>query len=464
MQTSGLFDHDLIRRYDRAGPRYTSYPTAVQFHDQFTANDFKRVARDSNTDFIPRPLSLYFHIPFCDTVCFYCACNKVVTKDKGKSSPYLERLYLEMAMQSELFEADRPVEQLHWGGGTPTFLSHGQMRSLMNATEAHFTLGDESKREFSIEVDPRATDKDTMKVLREIHFNRVSMGVQDFDPDVQKAVNRIQGERETIALMQQARDEGFDSINVDLIYGLPKQTLASFDKTLDKVIDASPDRLSIFNYAHLPERFKPQRRINAQDLPPPEEKLEILQLSIEKLTESGYVYIGMDHFAKPDDELAIAQREGTLTRNFQGYSTHRETDMLAFGVSSIARVGDCYSQNAHSLDAYYEDLDKGELPVRRGVELSFDDRLRRHVIEEIICHFRLDFDQLRQDCRIEFSEYFASELPALKQLASDGLIDLNDRGLSVRPAGQLLVRHVCMVFDAYVRQQQESGRRFSKII
>ncbi len=463
MDSTAIFDADLIRRYDRAGPRYTSYPTAVHFREDFTEAHYRAIALDTNRDLIPHPLSLYFHIPFCSTVCFYCACNKVVTKDRTRAIPYLKHLHQEMAMQARLFDRDRTVEQLHWGGGTPTFLSTGQMRALMRVTGELFTLRDDDQGEYSIELDPREADADTLTVLREIGFNRISLGVQDFDPRVQKAVNRIQGEAETVALMENARRDGFRSINVDLIYGLPHQTVERFDRTLGKVIAAGPDRLSIFNYAHLPERFKPQRRIHEADLPSPDEKLAILQHTIERLTGAGYVYIGMDHFAKPDDELAIAQRNGTLTRNFQGYSTHGDCDLVGIGVSAIGKVGDSYSQNAHALDVYYQHLDKDKLPIIRGIVLNDDDRLRRKVIEQIICHFKLDIEKIEHEFGINFFAYFAPEGEELKTMAADGLIALDKHTIRVLPPGRLLVRHVCMVFDAYERQRQ-GAPRFSKII
>ena len=385
------FDPDLIRRYDKAGPRYTSYPTAVQFHTGFGEAQYRVWAQQTNEEPIPRPLSLYFHIPFCDTVCFYCACNKVVTKNRSKALPYLDHLYRELALQGALFDRDRHVDQLHWGGGTPTFLSHAQMEELMAETRRHFKLRDNDEGEYSIEIDPREADRETVAVLRRLGFNRMSLGVQDFDPRVQKAVNRHQSYEETMAVMGAARDEGFKSVSVDLIYGLPFQSVGSFARTLDTVIEASPDRISVFNYAHLPELFMPQRRINADELPSPAEKLDILAMAIERLTGAGYVFIGMDHFAKPDDELAVAQRSRTLYRNFQGYSTHADCDLVAMGITAISMVGDTYSQNVKTLDEYYAALDAGRLPILRGVELTPDDRLRRRVITELICHYRLDY-------------------------------------------------------------------------
>jgi oxygen-independent coproporphyrinogen-3 oxidase len=457
-----IFDAELLRRYDKSGPRYTSYPTAVQFHDGFTETDYRAWAQRSNQTPVPRPLSLYFHLPFCDTVCFYCACNKVVTKNRKRASPYLERLHREIALQSELFDRARVVEQLHWGGGTPTFISHDEIQELMRVTRAHFQLRDDDQGEYSIEVDPRELRPDTLSLLRQVGFNRLSMGVQDFDPVVQKAVNRIQSEAETFAVLTQARALGFRSINMDLIYGLPHQTVASFARTLEKIIAAAPERLSVFNYAHLPEIFKPQRRILAQDLPSPQEKLNILQLTIERLTQAGYLYIGMDHFARPDDELAVAQRNGTLYRNFQGYSTHAECDMVGMGVTAIGMVSDCYTQNQRTLENYYAALDAGHLPVMRGVALDADDKLRRAIITHLICHFALDFSAVERTHGIRFADYFAAELADLKTMQQDGLLDLDATSIQVRPAGKLLIRNICMVFDRYLRQA--TSQRFSKVI
>jgi len=457
---SVIFDPDLIRRYDKSGPRYTSYPTAVQFTDAFGEEAYRAWAARSNGS--GRPLSLYFHIPFCDTVCFYCACNKVVTKDRSRSAPYLERLFREIAMQAELFDTSRPVDQLHWGGGTPTFISHEEMIKLMEVTREHFRLHDDDSGEYSIEIDPREAKGDTIELLRRLGFNRMSLGVQDFDPRVQKAVNRIQPEEVTLATLRAARKAGFKSVSIDLIYGLPFQSRESFARTLDKVLEVDPDRVSVFNYAHLPELFKPQRRIDAADLPSPAEKLAILKLTIERLGEAGYVYIGMDHFAKPDDELAVAQREGTLYRNFQGYSTHAGCDLVAMGVTSIGMVGDSYSQNVRTNDEYYERIDAGRIPVFRGVELDDDDKLRREVITQLICHFHLDKQEIAERFGIDFDDYFADELGQLQGMERDGLLDLHEDGIQVRPEGKLLIRNICMTFDRYLREQPQ--RRFSKVI
>ncbi len=461
MDQSLVFDPELIARYDQSGPRYTSYPTAVQFHDGFGPEEYRQAVLDSNKD--GRPLSLYFHLPFCDTVCFYCACNKVVTKDRGRAGPYLQRLHRELALQAELFDSARTVTQLHWGGGTPTFISHDEMRALMAETRRHFQLADDEQGEFSIELDPREADAATVALLREIGFNRMSLGVQDFEPAVQRAVNRIQTEAETLAVLEAARAEGFRSISLDLIYGLPKQTAASFSRTLERIIDIRPDRLSVFNYAHLPELFKPQRRIHPEELPPPQEKLDILKLTIERLQQAGYVYIGMDHFALPDDELARAQRDGTLYRNFQGYSTHAECDLVGLGITSIGMVGPTYGQNLRTLDEYYERIDAGQLALFRGVVLSRDDRLRRDVITRLICNFLLRFEDVERQWEIEFADYFGPELQQLAQMAEDGLLRLDAKGIRVLPAGRLLIRNICMVFDQYLKSKA-AQQRFSKVI
>jgi len=454
------FDVELIRRYDKAGPRYTSYPTAVQFHDGFGEARYRELAARSNEG--GQPLSLYFHLPFCDTICYYCACNKVVTKDRARAAPYLARLHTELALQSALFDGNRVVDQLHWGGGTPTFISHEEMIELMRVTGEHFRLRDDDQGEYSIEIDPREAGADTIALLRQLGFNRMSLGVQDFDPRVQKAVNRIQSEQQTFDVMEAARRVGFRSVSLDLIYGLPFQSVDSFALTLEKVIDAEPDRLSVFNYAHLPELFKPQRRINAEELPSPAEKLAILQLTIERLTAAGYVYIGMDHFARPDDELARAQREGTLYRNFQGYSTHADCDLVAMGITAIGMVGPSYSQNVRTVDEYYERIDDGHLPIFRGVELDTDDLLRRDVITRLICNFELDIPVIEAGHGVRFEDYFAAELSDLARMQADGLLVVEPRAIRVLPAGRLLIRNICMVFDRYLRERQE--QRFSRVI
>jgi oxygen-independent coproporphyrinogen-3 oxidase len=460
--SSVWFDAQLIRRYDKAGPRYTSYPTAVAF-TPFTADEYKAHAYLSNEDPIPLPLSLYFHIPFCDTICFYCACNKIATKDRSLSERYLRYLFKEIEMQAALYDPDRQVEQLHWGGGTPTFLNHEEMRALMAKTRQHFRLYDNDEGDYSIEIDPRSVTAETIQVLREIGFNRFSLGVQDVNERVQIAVNRVQPIEQTQAVIEACRQYGAKSISVDLIYGLPFQTVDSFRETLDTILELSPDRLSIFNYAHLPHLFKPQRRINENDLPSADTKLQIMQLAVEHLTAQGYVYIGMDHFAKPDDELALAQANGTLHRNFQGYTTHADCDLIAMGVSSISSVAESYSQNAKTLDEYYAALDKDQFPVIRGITLNEDDVIRREVIQQLACHFQLSFAEIETQFNLNFADYFAQELSELAAMAQDGLLGLDAEGLVVTPRGRFLIRNICMVFDVSLRAAN-TQTRFSKVI
>ncbi|QNG99466.1 oxygen-independent coproporphyrinogen III oxidase [Pseudomonas sediminis] len=454
------WDADLIRRYDLAGPRYTSYPTAVQFHDDIGPFDLLHALRDSRK--AKRPLSLYVHVPFCAHICYYCACNKVITKDRGRALPYLEKLEREIEIISRYIDRNQPIEQLHFGGGTPTFLSHDELRRLMQHLRQHFSLLDDDSGDYSIEIDPREADWSTMGLLRELGFNRVSLGVQDLDPEVQRAVNRLQTLEETRAIVEAARTLQFRSVNIDLIYGLPKQTPERFARTVAEVIALQPDRLSLFNYAHLPERFMPQRRINNDDLPSPGDKLAMLQASIEQLTRAGYRYIGMDHFALPDDELAIAQEEGTLQRNFQGYTTHGHCDLIGLGVSAISQIGDLYSQNDSDIASYQQTLGNGQLATRRGLHCNADDRLRRAVIQQLICHFELRFADIERAHGVVFRDYFAALWPELEQLAGDGLIVLDEQGIQVRPAGRLLVRSLCMLFDRYLNDQVR--QRFSRVI
>ncbi len=454
------WDADLIRRYDLAGPRYTSYPTAVQFHDDIGPFDLLHALRDSRK--VKRPLSLYLHIPFCAHICYYCACNKVITKDRGRALPYLEKLEREIEIISRYLDRGQVIEQLHFGGGTPTFLNHDELRRLMQHLRQHFHLLDDDSGDYSIEIDPREADWSTMGLLRELGFNRVSLGVQDLDPEVQRAVNRLQTLEETRAIVEAARTLQFRSVNIDLIYGLPKQTPERFARSVAEVIALQPDRLSLFNYAHLPERFMPQRRISADDLPSPAQKLEMLQASIEQLTRAGYRYIGMDHFALPDDELAVAQEEGTLQRNFQGYTTHGHCDLIGLGVSAISQIGDLYSQNDSDIASYQQSLGNGQLATRRGLHCNADDRVRRAVIQQLICHFQLDFAAIEQAHGLVFRDYFAALWPELQQLARDGLIRLDAERLEVLPAGRLLVRSLCMLFDRYLNDQVR--QRFSRVI
>ncbi|KFE48802.1 oxygen-independent coproporphyrinogen III oxidase [Pseudomonas congelans] len=454
------WDSDLIHRYDVAGPRYTSYPTAVQFHTQVGAFDLLHALRESRK--ASRPLSLYVHLPFCANICYYCACNKVITKDRGRAQAYLQRLEHEMQMLACHLAPGQVVEQLHLGGGTPTFLSHDELRRLMAQLRSHFNLLDDDSGDYGIEIDPREADWSTMGLLRELGFNRVSLGVQDLDPTVQRAINRMQSLEETRAIVEAARTLQFRSVNIDLIYGLPAQNPQTFSHTVDKIIDLQPDRLSVFNYAHLPERFMPQRRIEAADLPDAASKLLMLERTVEQLGSAGYRYIGMDHFALPDDELATAQEDLTLQRNFQGYTTHGHCDLIGLGVSAISQVGELYSQNSSDLSEYLRLLDSDQPATRRGLLCSDDDRIRRAVIQQLICHFTLDFGEIEKAFCIDFKDYFSEAWPQLLGMASDGLITLSDTGLEVRPAGRLLVRAVCMVFDAYLTRQNR--QQFSRVI
>lgn len=454
-------DLDLIRRLDKNGPRYTSYPTADRFVEEFNAETYKSWIAKREIGGISRPLSLYMHLPFCNTLCFYCACNKIITKDRSKAETYVEYLIKELEMQAALLGEGQRVEQLHWGGGTPTFLSDDLMRELMGAIRQHFKLVENG--EYSIEIDPRKVSEQTVALLGELGFNRMSIGVQDFDPVVQRAVNRIQSEEETLQVIRAARAHGFKSVSIDLIYGLPKQTLPGFKATLDKVIAAGPDRASIYNYAHMPTIFKPQRRINQEDLPPPQTKLDILSLAVKTLTDAGYVYIGMDHFAKPDDELAVAQRQGRLHRNFQGYSTHSDCDLVALGVSAIGKIGPTYSQNFRELDDYYDALDRNELPIMRGLELNADDLVRRAIIQALTCHFEIYKESINIAYLIDFDQYFATEMGELREYEKEGMVKLSPALISVTPKGRMLIRNICMVFDKYLRTKQEHAR-YSKVI
>ncbi len=455
------WDLDLIKRYDLSGPRYTSYPTAVQFDPELSSSDL--VTTGQNSADLNAPLSLYVHIPFCAHVCYYCACNKVITRNRKKAQPYLDTLYKEMAQLSKWYNNDRQVTQLHWGGGTPTFISHEQMRELMQQMRANFNLLDDDSGDYSIEIDPREATEETIQVLREIGFNRISLGLQDIDPKVQEAVNRVQSVEQTSAILEEARRQGFRSLNLDLIYGLPYQTFDGFNETLDTVIEMNPDRLSVFNYAHLPDRFRPQRHIDESTLPSPETKLAILESTISKLLAAGYVYIGMDHFAKPDDELAIAQNTGKLHRNFQGYTTHSECDLVAMGVSAISQIGSVYYQNQHEMQAYTDAVESEKHAIKRGVSLTQDDIIRRHVITHLICHFELEKAPIEQRFGIQFDQYFADAQQELSAFTSDGLIQMDTKRITVSPAGRLLIRRICMAFDAYI-PKDISSQRFSRII
>jgi len=457
-----LFDLEVIKKYDKAGPRYTSYPTAPMFHTGIGAKEYTQTLKDvADSD---APLSLYIHIPFCNTVCYYCGCSKIVTKQYDRAAPYLELLLKEIdRVADSMGNTRRPVTQLHFGGGTPTFMNNDQMRAIMTRLRERFNFVPKDEGEFSIEIDPRECDQDTVRVLQEIGLNRMSMGVQDFDPIVQKAVNRIQSKEETLRVLGEARQHGFESMNIDLMYGLPHQTVETFDATLNTIIECDPDRIALFNYAHMPHMFMPQRRIDESAMPTPQEKLNILEHSINKLLDAGYVFIGMDHFAKPKDELTIAQQNGKLYRNFQGYSTQADCDLIGLGVTSIGYVGGGFFQNEKEMDPYAEKIDGDEFAVFRGYILSDEDHLRRQVIMRLMCDFALDYSQFESEFGINFKEHFADGIADLDEMAKDNLVELRDDGLSVLPAGRLLIRNVAMVFDEYLQKKKE-GSSFSKTI
>ena len=445
-----VLDTELLKRYDRPGPRYTSYPAAPHFTTAFGATELREHAEYSNTRPGPRPLSLYVHVPFCFSPCFYCGCNRLITRDTAKGARYVERLLHEVALVAPLFDREREVVQLHLGGGTPNFLGAETLEWLMDGLSEAFTLGRAPTRDFSIELDPRTVPPGYAPALARLGFNRVSLGVQDFDPEVQRAVNRIQSTDETLDLIDACRDSGFRSVNVDLIYGLPRQTPAAFRRTLRMVMSARPDRLAVYGYAHLPKLFKAQRHIDATTLPSPEARLELLRLAVEELSASGYHYIGMDHFALPDDELVRAQEAGTLQRNFMGYTTHAECDLLGFGMSAISHVGDSFSQNFRELKKWESALAAGRLPVWRGLALSADDRLRGAVIGQLMCQGVIDIAAIEKHYRIDFAAYFDAALARLKPHVADGLVCLEDGRISVTPAGRMLLRSIAMCFDAYL--------------
>jgi oxygen-independent coproporphyrinogen-3 oxidase len=454
---------DLLRRFDLNGPRYTSYPTADRFVEAFTAEEYIQALeqRRMSAAAVALPLSLYVHIPFCESLCYYCACNKIITKHHDKATAYLRYLSREVDLHMAHLGAGQTVSQLHLGGGTPTFLSDDELRSLMSMLRRSFHLVPGG--EYSIEVDPRTVDAGRLALLAELGFNRLSFGVQDFDPAVQKAVHRVQPAEQVFALMAAARQQGFESVNVDLIYGLSLQTPESFDRTLAQVAQLKPDRVALYAYAHLPERFKPQRRIVPAELPSGSAKIAMLSRSLAAFEAAGYVYVGMDHFALPTDALAVAKRQGRLHRNFQGYSTQPDCDLIALGVSAIGRVGATYSQNAKTIEEYYDHLDQGRLPVVRGLAVSRDDLVRRAVIMALMCQGVLQYESIELAFLIDFRTYFAKELEALQELVGQGLVVVNGQGIEVTAQGWFFVRAVAMVFDRYL-QADRNRTRFSKII
>ena len=454
---------DLLSRYDIPGPRYTSYPTADRFVEAFDGAAYQQALsqRRSGPAALALPLSLYVHIPFCESLCYYCACNKIITKHHQKAAEYLRYLGREVAMHTALMGTGQAVSQLHLGGGSPTFLSDDELRSLMAMLKHHFSLVPGG--EYSIEIDPRTVDENRLQTLAALGFNRLSFGVQDFDAAVQKAVHRVQGGEQVFSLVAAARSIGFESVNVDLIYGLPRQSTQSFDRTLEQVIALRPDRIALYAYAHLPERFKPQRRINPLELPGGGEKIAMLSRSLTALRGAGYVYVGMDHFALPEDALAVAKRQGRLHRNFQGYSTQPDCDLIALGVSSIGRIGPSYSQNAKTLEAYYDALDNGNFPTVRGLALTRDDLVRRAVIMALMCQGQVQFEPIELAHLLEFKNYFSREMQDLQTLQEQGLVAVDESGIQVTAKGWFFVRAVAMVFDRYL-QTDRNRARFSRII
>ncbi len=453
---------ELLKKYDRPGPRYTSYPTAPYFHEGIGAPKYIEHVTGEGSDKPRQDISLYFHLPFCDTLCYFCGCNMLITHNPNRIEAYIDYVIKEMDMLKVHIGDGRKVGQLHWGGGTPTHLSPDQIRRLGNAIRERFVFSDDA--EVSSELDPRELTRDHMKALSEVGFNRCSMGVQDFDPTVQKAVNRIQPESITRQTVDWSRELGFKSINIDLMYGLPYQHVEEFEATIDKILAFSPDRLAVFNYAHLPDMIKHQRVIKDESLPTPEEKLQLLKLSIEKLTGEGYVYIGMDHFAKPDDELTIAMRDKTLYRNFQGYSTRAGLDLFALGMSSISMLPGLYVQNYKKLKEYYREIDEQRLPIMRGYELSDDDILRRDVISQLMCHFELSKDSVERKYSIDFDTYFADALTQLQPLEEDQLVNMDNGIIRVTEEGRLLIRNIAMCFDAYLKKKDTKKPRFSRTV
>ncbi|MBS0462240.1 MAG: oxygen-independent coproporphyrinogen III oxidase [Proteobacteria bacterium] len=458
------FDAQLLRRYDRPGPRYTSYPTAPHFVADFGEDALREAARRSNADPIPRPLSLYAHVPFCFSPCFYCGCNRIITRDRARGATYLARLIREIALVAPLFDRDREVVQLHLGGGTPNFLAPGQLDELVESMATHFRLSRAPTRDVSIELDPRCVGAGDIAALAGVGFNRASLGVQDFDPLVQRAVNRVQSVAETLAVVDACRKHGFRSVNIDLIYGLPEQNAAGFARTLDIVMAARPDRLAIYSYAHLPQMFKAQRQIDETRLPDAEAKLGLLRLAIEKLSVAGYRYIGMDHFALPGDDLALAQERGDLHRNFMGYTTHAESDLIGFGVSAISHVGDTYSQNPRDLPSWDAAIDSGRIPTWRGVRMDADDRLRAEVISQLMCAGRIDVSAIEARHGVDFAAYFAAELERLAALSADGLVEVSAAAIRATSRGRLLLRIMAACFDRYLQGAPSTPARFSRAI
>ncbi|MBR9999404.1 MAG: oxygen-independent coproporphyrinogen III oxidase [Cyclobacteriaceae bacterium] len=453
---------DLLKKYDVPGPRYTSYPTAPYFHDGINYRNYIDHIRHDDENIENGDLSVYFHLPFCDTLCYFCGCNMMVTRNWSRIDEYIGYLEKEIRLLKKEISPDRKVIQLHWGGGTPTHLSPDQITRLGNIIHAYFDFRKDA--EIGVEIDPRELTFDHMKALKLAGFNRCSMGVQDFDPSVQQAVNRIQPEKITRQAIEWARELGFQSLNLDLMYGLPHQHEEQYEKTLDKILELCPDRLAVFNYAHLPEIIKHQRLIREEWIPPREVKLRLLKMSIEKLTGAGYVYIGMDHFARPDDELTLAMNNGTLYRNFQGYSTHAGINLFAFGITGIGMLSDLYTQNFKKFKEYYESIDKGRLPVMRGISLNEDDLLRRDVITRLMCNFQLVKKDIEEKYGIDFDTYFGNALSSLETFQEDGLVQLEVDKIRILPPGRLLIRNIAMNFDAYLMKKENNKPKFSRTV
>lgn len=446
-------DMELAAKYACEGPRYTSYPTAPQFRQDFPIDQYLGW-QNRDGDHKRAPLSLYLHLPFCNDICYYCACNKIVTREKGVARQYLGRLQKDIEVQSRLVGRQRPITQMHWGGGTPTHLDNAEITELMHMLASNFRLVDKDYREYSIEIDPRTVETGTIALLKGVGFNRISLGIQDFDPLVQRSVNRIQPYEQVAPLVDSIRSHQFRSLSFDLIYGLPHQDRYNMKETLRKVNALRPDRIACYNYAHLPQRFSSQRAIDRLTLPQPEEKLLLQQMISHTLQDAGYLHIGMDHYVLPEDELAIALRDGRLQRNFQGYSLHMADDLLGLGVSAISHIGDFYLQNERDLQRYYGLIDKGELPSTRGCKVSQDDKLRRHIIMSLISDLKLDIADCNQQYGIDFSTSFQRELASLKPMAEDGLLEINDHEILVSRRGRPFLRNICMPFDAYLNAHQ----------
>lgn len=449
-------DKNLIIKYDKPGPRYTSYPTAPHFHEGFTESDFLNEIRNTNQSDNNNPLSLYFHIPYCDTLCYFCGCNMIISRNRSRINEYIQYIKKEVEIIKGYLADNRKAVQLHWGGGTPTHLKPQEIRELSSFINDTFEFTDNSEK--GCEIDPRELTKEHLQALKEGGFNRVSMGIQDFNPLVQKAVNRIHSEEMIYEITEWIRELQFDSMNLDLIYGLPHQTISSFGKTVEKIIKLNPDRIAVFNFAYVPWMKKHMELINEADLPKPEEKLEILINTINQLTDAGYTFIGMDHFAKPNDEMSVALKEKKLYRNFQGYSTHAGTDLYGFGITSISQFGRIYSQNVKREKEYYETLDKGVIPTSKGIILSNDDIIRRYVIMKIMCDFELNFENVENKFNIKFEDYFSSSLERIIEMTNDGLVEIKNRKLEVSETGRLLIRNIAMNFDGFIENKIDAGR------